>query len=333
MCLGLAEVLANTTKHQVEAHLEQLIVTVQDALCDDDQGVREQAGSAFQMLHRMVGAEAVDAVVPSLLRQLRGEKGNGGDGDESDEDESENEDGGEGEEEEAHRREKALFGLCQVLRLRSRELLPVVVGPLLKRPLPLAHIHALGTIAQACPRDIHHVAHKILPVVVAELCALDNTILTTTNDEEGGGGEAAAAAAAAVSKARKHRDALDAAACLVVSSVTTNGIQFFGVELLKSLQTTTASTATTAVGAGGAGDAAGADSCSGGVADSSSSAAASTRKWGVRLLEHLFASNKSADYLELVPMFLKDLVKLFVDKNRGVLDAVRERVWFGLSFS
>jgi len=327
----LAEVLANTTKHQVEAHLEQLIVTVQDALCDDDQGVREQAGSAFQMLHRMVGAEAVDAVVPSLLRQLRGEKGNGGDGDESDEDESENEDGGEGEEEEAHRREKALFGLCQVLRLRSRELLPVVVGPLLKRPLPLAHIHALGTIAQACPRDIHHVAHKILPVVVAELCALDSTILTTTaTDEEGGGGEAAAAA---VSKARKHRDALDAAACLVVSSVTTNGIQFFGVELLKSLQTTTASTATTAVGAGGAGDAAGADSGSGGVADSSSSAAASTRKWGVRLLEHLFASNKSADYLELVPMFLKDLVKLFVDKNRGVLDAVRERVWFGLSFS
>jgi hypothetical protein len=65
-------------------------------------------------------------------------------------------------------RDRALFGLCQILKLRSRELLPVVLPPLLKRPMPLAHIQAIGTIAASCGRDVHHVAHKLIPPMVRE---------------------------------------------------------------------------------------------------------------------------------------------------------------------
>jgi hypothetical protein len=39
--------------------------------------------------------------------------------------------------------------------------------------MQLCHIQALGQVALACPRDIHLVAHKAVPAMVAELGVLD----------------------------------------------------------------------------------------------------------------------------------------------------------------
>ena len=86
------------------------------------------------------------------------------------------------------------------------------------------------------------------------------------------------------------RDALEQSAGHLVGAVTTAGVQFFSVELLKHCQ----------------------------------AEGAVERKWGVRLLEAFFAHNKAADYKEQVPMFLKALVALFTDPERPVLDAVRD---------
>ena len=60
---------------------------VQEALCDEEAGVRDQAAVAFATLHRLCGTEAVvDSIVPSLLGQLKREES----------------------------RERAILGLCQV---------------------------------------------------------------------------------------------------------------------------------------------------------------------------------------------------------------------------
>ena len=58
--------------------------------------------------------------------------------------------------------------------LRGRDLLPAVLPPLLKRPMHMAHITALGVLSGAASRDIHTFAHKIVPAVAAELAVLGN---------------------------------------------------------------------------------------------------------------------------------------------------------------
>ena len=45
VCIGLAEVLENITRQQLQEHLSELLPAVQSALCDPDAGVR-QVGTA-----------------------------------------------------------------------------------------------------------------------------------------------------------------------------------------------------------------------------------------------------------------------------------------------
>lgn len=71
-----------------------------------------------------------------------------------------------------------------MLKLRGRDLLPAVLLPLLKRPMHMAHVTALGALSGAASRDIHTFAHKIVPVVAAELAVLDAK--ACSNDEVGG---------------------------------------------------------------------------------------------------------------------------------------------------
>jgi HEAT repeat len=52
----------------VEEFISTLVPAVQDALCDPSPLVREQSALAFQMMHSVVGAKAMEEVVPSLLR-------------------------------------------------------------------------------------------------------------------------------------------------------------------------------------------------------------------------------------------------------------------------
>ena len=41
VCIGLAEVLENITRQQLQEHLSELLPAVQSALCDSDAGVRQ----------------------------------------------------------------------------------------------------------------------------------------------------------------------------------------------------------------------------------------------------------------------------------------------------
>ena len=70
VCLGFSEVIAASTRRQLEDFLGLLIEGVQEALCDDDADVRDAAAKAFSSLQHTVGGRAIDEILPSLLAEL-----------------------------------------------------------------------------------------------------------------------------------------------------------------------------------------------------------------------------------------------------------------------
>jgi hypothetical protein len=55
VCLGLSEVMASSRKADLAAYMADLIPSVRDALCDNEELVRKAAGTCFQTLLRNVG--------------------------------------------------------------------------------------------------------------------------------------------------------------------------------------------------------------------------------------------------------------------------------------
>jgi hypothetical protein len=142
ICLGLSEILSSLTKAQVESYMDGLMPSLQKALCDPDEGVREQAASAFQTLSRCIGPRAIDEIVPALVRRL-------------------------GEEGEAS--ELALLGLKEVVKLKPRDLLEYLLPRLLKSPIDAVAAKALSTIAQATGQYLHYHFHLIVTQLTSEL--------------------------------------------------------------------------------------------------------------------------------------------------------------------
>jgi hypothetical protein len=71
VCVGLSEVISSSTKDQILRFLDIIVKVVQDALCDDEEGVRQiMAASSFQNLYTLVGSRAMDEVVPALIVSL-----------------------------------------------------------------------------------------------------------------------------------------------------------------------------------------------------------------------------------------------------------------------
>ena len=146
-CVGLSEVLACSTKEQLEKYLDIFTKAVQNALCDDDEGVRELAASCFQTLYNTVGNRAFEQVVPVLLVAMSKQN----------------------TDESAARR--AIVGLTGILKIRSRDLLPYLIPRLLQKPITQAHAHALGSIAQVTGSTLSTFFSTILPSLLSELAS------------------------------------------------------------------------------------------------------------------------------------------------------------------
>lgn len=54
---------------------ESLVPTVRKALCDPLEEVREAAAKTFEQLHATIGHQALDDILPTLLKQLVRERG------------------------------------------------------------------------------------------------------------------------------------------------------------------------------------------------------------------------------------------------------------------
>ena len=145
VCVGLSEVISCSTKDQILRFIEIIVKVVQNALCDEDEGVRVMAASCFQSLHNVVGNRALDEIVPSLLVALEL-------GDEHD-----------------LSRIRALNGLIGILSIRSRELLPYIIPRLIKSPISINHARALSGIAAVTSTTLYSYFASIIPSIITEL--------------------------------------------------------------------------------------------------------------------------------------------------------------------
>lgn len=197
VCLGLAEIMDCATARQVEEFIDTLVPAIQDALCDPSAEVREQSAQAFHSLYKAVGVRSIEHVVPSLLKEL------GQDGD---------------SERASSARERAVFGLKEVLQLRPRDLLPYLIPKLVTVPITTAHARALGAVAEVTGGSIHSHLAVVVPAVVAELASTDGTSNPTDD-----------------SSAKERFDALKQAAATLVSTVQTVGVNWLCNEMTRQM--------------------------------------------------------------------------------------------------
>lgn len=147
VCVGLSEVIGSSSKEQIIRYLDIIVKVVQDALCDDDESVRQMAAASFQKLHSLVGNRAMDEVVPALMVAL----------------ESSGDD--------AVRLQRSLNGLTGILSFRSKELLPYIIPRLIQTPITTNHAKALASIAAVTGETIIFHTKPILLSLMNDLAS------------------------------------------------------------------------------------------------------------------------------------------------------------------
>ncbi|KAI1900715.1 hypothetical protein AGOR_G00052750 [Albula goreensis] len=166
VCIGLSEIMKSTSKDAVLVFSESLVPTVRKALCDPLEEVREAAAKTFEQLHATIGHQALDDILPALLRQLDDEE----------------------------TAEFALDGLKQVMAVKSRSVLPYLVPKLTAPPVNTRVLAFLSAVAgDALTRHLG----VILPALLTslkdklgteegqqELCSCQ-TVILSVDDEAG----------------------------------------------------------------------------------------------------------------------------------------------------
>ncbi|RHY34936.1 hypothetical protein DYB32_000549 [Aphanomyces invadans] len=142
VCLGLSEVIGSSSKKQLEDFVDTVVDALEEALCDFTPEVRSAAGQAFNVFHKVMGYRSIDEVVPRMLKRVQNSEGDA--------------------------QVRALSGLQEVLRVKSREVLPYLIPRLLTTPLTQAHVRAIAHIATVSGHVIHYHIDRIMGVLFTE---------------------------------------------------------------------------------------------------------------------------------------------------------------------
>ncbi|XP_014444459.1 eIF-2-alpha kinase activator GCN1 [Tupaia chinensis] len=138
VCIGLSEIMKSTSRDAVLYFSESLVPTARKALCDPLEEVREAAAKTFEQLHSTIGHQALEDILPFLLKQLEDEAVS----------------------------EFALDGLKQVMAIKSRVVLPYLVPKLTTPPVNTRVLAFLSSVAgDALTRHLG----VILPAVMLAL--------------------------------------------------------------------------------------------------------------------------------------------------------------------
>lgn len=116
------------------------VCVFQEALCDEEEEVRDAAAKAFNTLQHTVGGRAVDEILPSLLSELTC-----------------------GVPERANR---ATYGLKGILSQKSKDVLHYVVPKLLSPPVSASNARALAAVAEVTTGTIHLHFGTIFPAMM-----------------------------------------------------------------------------------------------------------------------------------------------------------------------
>ncbi|EGZ23887.1 hypothetical protein PHYSODRAFT_485685 [Phytophthora sojae] len=154
-CIGLAEVIDCCTKKQIEDYVDTLVDAVLDGVCDELPEVRASAAQAFDVLHKGIGYRAIDETVPMVLQRIHSSPS-------------------------VEEQERALLGLQEILRVKSREVLPYLIPRLLVTPVTASAARAVSRVAQATGAVIHFQVERIFATFFAQYeikHALRNVVL------------------------------------------------------------------------------------------------------------------------------------------------------------
>lgn len=150
VCIGLSEIMSNTSRDSVMQFSDSLIPTVRKGLLDPLPEVRKCAAKTFDTLHNMIGIKAMDEVVLHLFDVMNKKSENVGLDGPSD---------------------WALDALKQIMILKSRSLLPYLVPHLTEPPV---NINALCTLCVDASTEVlsKHLT-RILETLVNALASPD----------------------------------------------------------------------------------------------------------------------------------------------------------------
>uniref|UniRef100_A0A665VTC9 GCN1 activator of EIF2AK4 n=1 Tax=Echeneis naucrates TaxID=173247 RepID=A0A665VTC9_ECHNA len=166
VCIGLSEIMKSTSKDAVLVFSESLVPTVRKALCDPLEEVREAAAKTFEQLHATIGHQALDDILPTLLKQLDDEE----------------------------TAEFALDGLKQVMAVKSRSVLPYLVPKLTAPPVNTRVLAFLSAVAgDALTRHLGVILPALLSSLKGKLGREDEaqelcncqTVILSVEDEVG----------------------------------------------------------------------------------------------------------------------------------------------------
>lgn len=137
VCAGLTEILEATTKSQLAVYLPELLPTVELALCDSEDSVRNAGGKAFGVLVKSGGRVAIDAIVPALINQLHDTEGD----------------------------DRTLEGLKQVLSV-CPQLLTDILPKLVHMPMDAFRAESLGALAEVAWADLQRHLGTVVPPLI-----------------------------------------------------------------------------------------------------------------------------------------------------------------------
>ncbi|KAL4557543.1 hypothetical protein LXL04_035724 [Taraxacum kok-saghyz] len=141
VCIGLSEVMGSAGRSQLLSFMDDLIPTIRTALCDSEVEVRESAGLAFSTLYKSAGMQAIDEIVPTLLRAL----------------------------EDDDMADTALDGLKQILSVRTAAVLPHILPKLVHLPLSAFNAHAIGAVAEVAGAGLNVHLSTVLPALLSAM--------------------------------------------------------------------------------------------------------------------------------------------------------------------
>ncbi|EST09400.1 protein of unknown function DUF3554 [Kalmanozyma brasiliensis GHG001] len=136
VCYAVTEVLANSTKGQLEDHEDAIIAVVRHALVDESQSVRHAAAQAFDATQTYIGPRAIDETIPTLLEALSDTSGGTS--------------------------ETALAALREVMRARSDVVFPVLVPTLIAQPITSFNARALAVLVRVAGTALNRRLSNIL---------------------------------------------------------------------------------------------------------------------------------------------------------------------------
>jgi HEAT repeat protein len=139
VCIGLSEIIQQTSRDHVLLYMDSLLPTVRNSLCDAEEEVRAAAAQTFNSLHNTIGPRILDEVLTPLLNDLSSS---------------------------SQRSEVALDGLKQVMTVKSRVVLPHIIPQLVKPPV---NARALALLSSVAGEALHSHLHRIIPALISSL--------------------------------------------------------------------------------------------------------------------------------------------------------------------